>query len=751
MTIIELKDMFNRQVHPFRPNDWEIEEVLEGLVGLAPTDQRAVMSFVQVVWPISHSLCFAFLEYGPEYVRHFGADEAQLAEWVRQLLGSYEKSGLRGAQTFMAAVMGQKSNNSVFATGTRLEEVRGRLVPFIRGVSGRQLDLAGADHAWTDTGTIYLPEEINHFPDPTDNERFFTFLTCCQWGYIALGTLETTCDSAGSRRIAGSGEERGIESFFARFANPFLAQSIFHYLEFVRVLRLLCTELPGLMRSVQPLLVGMVPSAPEGGAGGLFSSRLLVLLRAPAGVAATEVEAGDTSFDGTAGSCRRVGELYDLFNDEACGDWRKWEPVAGRLHFQQVRERVARRRIEDKQTFIQQLAALIEKVKNADDQSAGRNHVPLSESGDAKQLVVSLTASNKKGSEFALKVNALSVDLPPELAELLSRIQRDLGHVPDGYVQAAAGIAGRGVAVGSGGTEGEEQLRTGAGAILYDEWDFRRQGYRKNWCSLIEKELQPVRSQFVEETLERHRGLLVRLRRQFEVLRTQYRFVRRRRHGDDIDFDALVEAMGDRLAGLAPSERLFVRLLRDTRDIAVLFLIDMSNSTEGWVGKAIKESLVLLGDVLEVVGDRYGIYGFSGMRRSRCELYRIKKLDEPYSDMVRQRICAISPREYTRMAPAVRHLTGLLAAAEAKVRLLMVISDGKPEDYDDYKGEYAIEDTRRSLIEARGKGVIPFCITVDREPHAYLANMFGKDHYIYVDGVDRLPRRMPEIYRLLTS
>jgi nitric oxide reductase NorD protein len=302
-----------------------------------------------------------------------------------------------------------------------------------------------------------------------------------------------------------------------------------------------------------------------------------------------------------------------------------------------------------------------------------------------------------------------------------------------------------------GGAESGRPSAQAADAILYDEWDYRRQGYRKDWCTLIEKDVQPVKSHFVENTLERYRGSIVKLRRQFEMLRTQHRFVRRRRYGDDIDFDALVEAVGDRMAGLAPSERLFVRLLREERDIAVMFLVDMSNSTEGWVGKAIKESLVLLGDVLEIVGDRYGIYGFSGMRRSKCELFRVKEIEEQYSERVRQRICAIAPREYTRMAPPLRHLTRLLMATDARVRLLITISDGKPEDYDDYKGEYAIEDTRQALIEARGKGIIPFCITVDREPHTYLSYMFGKGNYIYIDGVEKLPRRMPEIYRLLTS
>ncbi|MFN2356041.1 MAG: VWA domain-containing protein, partial [Desulfopila sp.] len=107
------------------------------------------------------------------------------------------------------------------------------------------------------------------------------------------------------------------------------------------------------------------------------------------------------------------------------------------------------------------------------------------------------------------------------------------------------------------------------------------------------------------------------------MLRSRERFVRKRRHGDDIDLDALIEALGDSSAGLPPSDRLFIQLLRDERDIAVMFLVDMSNSTEGWVGVAMKESLVLLAEALEVVGDRYGIYGFSGMRRSGSELFHV--------------------------------------------------------------------------------------------------------------------------------
>nr|WP_275888447.1 VWA domain-containing protein [Desulfobulbus alkaliphilus] len=204
-------------------------------------------------------------------------------------------------------------------------------------------------------------------------------------------------------------------------------------------------------------------------------------------------------------------------------------------------------------------------------------------------------------------------------------------------------------------------------------------------------------------------------------------------------------------AGRPSSDRLFIRLARDQRDIAVYFLVDMSNSTSGWVGQAIKEALVLICEAMEPLNDRYGIYGFSGMRRLRCEVYPVKRLDERYSPQVRQRIGAMGPREYTRMAPAIRHMTSVFADVEAKIRLLIVLSDGKPEDYDEYKGEYAIEDTRHALLEAKARGVHPFCITIDRTAHEYMAHMYGAVNYIFVDEISRLPARMPEIYRTLTT
>ena len=246
-----------------------------------------------------------------------------------------------------------------------------------------------------------------------------------------------------------------------------------------------------------------------------------------------------------------------------------------------------------------------------------------------------------------ITINNEEVQLSEEVAEQAKRFHDEFGHLSGRFISSAVGRAGDGIApdVQSGPEQGESLQAP----ICYDEWDYRRKGFRKNWCVVTLRELPELRSGFIHQTLTKYHGVVNRLRHQFEMMRTSDRFPHRQRDGDDIDLDALVESLADSRAGLPASDRLFIKLLRDERDIAVIFLVDMSNSTAGWVSNAIKEALVLMTEALEVLGDRYGIYGFSGMRRTRCELFHIKDLGEPYGETVRERIGAIVPQEYTRM------------------------------------------------------------------------------------------------------
>ena len=226
---------------------------------------------------------------------------------------------------------------------------------------------------------------------------------------------------------------------------------------------------------------------------------------------------------------------------------------------------------------------------------------------------------------------------------------------------------------------------------------------------------------------------------------------RRQRFGDDIDLDAVVEASIDERCGLELSERLYSHFHKSRRDVAVLFMVDMSGSTRGWVNQLEREALVLLCEALETLNDRYAIYGFSGRTHKRCEIYRIKRFDEAYSARVRGRISGIEPRTYTRMGVTIRHLGRLLQGQDARTRLLVTLSDGKPEDYGGYRGRYGLEDTRHALMEICCDSIHPFCITIDKEAGDYLPHMYGSANYTVVDDVRKLPYKMADVYRRLTA
>ena len=227
--------------------------------------------------------------------------------------------------------------------------------------------------------------------------------------------------------------------------------------------------------------------------------------------------------------------------------------------------------------------------------------------------------------------------------------------------------------------------------------------------------------------------------------------LRREPYGEDPDLDAIVEGYADQRRGLEPDEGLFRRRRRVERDVAVLFMVDMSGSTKGWINDVQREALVLLCESLALLGDRYAIYGFSGYTHMRCELFRVKRFDDAYDEVVHARIAGIRPQDYTRMGASIRHLTTVLNRVEARTRVLLVLSDGRPDDEDGYRGDYGIEDTRQAVLEARNLGVHPFCITIDDAAQDYLPHMFGPAGWTLVEQVAKLPYRVSDIYRRLTG
>ncbi|MGN6715891.1 MAG: nitric oxide reductase activation protein NorD, partial [Candidatus Binatia bacterium] len=314
--------------------------------------------------------------------------------------------------------------------------------------------------------------------------------------------------------------------------------------------------------------------------------------------------------------------------------------------------------------------------------------------------------------------------------------------------------------------------------FLYDEWNVFQNVYRNRWCRVWEKTMVPGDLNFYRETLARHRGLLKQIRGEFEQVAPElYRKEKRVPDGADHDLDAPIEAITELRAAISPSEKIFWRHNKIDRDLAVAFLLDMSGSTGEAIGRVSDESsfagagleperrhrriidleneaMVLMMDALESIGDRYGVYGFSGHGRENVEFYVVKGLDEEFSPEIAKRLGRISPLHATRMGPAIRHTTAKLRQEATRSKFLFLISDGRPQDrgysQEDSEKLDAVQDTRAAFAEARREGIQPFCLTVDKEGNDYLRVMMDDFSYEVLADVSLLPERLPQLYRKLT-
>jgi nitric oxide reductase NorD protein len=291
--------------------------------------------------------------------------------------------------------------------------------------------------------------------------------------------------------------------------------------------------------------------------------------------------------------------------------------------------------------------------------------------------------------------------------------------------------------------------------IRLPEWDWKRQRLQPDHCRivpLLARDAQPC-------ALPGHlRRTAKRLRQLFQALAPARVWHRGQPDGPEIDLDAYLRFATDRAAGAGiAADGLYRAPRRGDRDLACLLLADLSLSTDTWVDDhhrvidVIRDSLFLFGESLAATGDRFGIYGFSSRRRDPVRVHVLKGFNERYGSAVRGRIQAIRPGYYTRMGAAVRYGTTLLEVQPAGRRLLLLLSDGKPNDLDKYEGRYGIEDTRQAVLAARRRGLQPYCVTVDERGNDYLPHLFGSDGYTVIRRPSELPRRLPALYARLTG
>jgi len=604
------------------------------------------------------------------------------------------------------------------AEGVAFDEVESILSTFVCGLSGRRLKLAQGESVFTDSETLYLPNITAKLVKSKDNFLLCKAQVAFMWAQTRFGSFRVDFATA-----------------FADYPDREQALAAFHALDTLRLEAYMERELPGLWRDMQRI------------------ERLRLDEMREEGVC-------NTPLHGMWETCRGVlhtpsSTIEDVLAlvPQVLGLPIPQPVYQTRLNPEAVTACMLARMEREKILLRVKLAELVKEHKEETPPD-----LPLSVEEEEKKEVAPPEFEMREvqeGQGMELVLDDKPIAPPEDVKQLLTSIMLDWGDVPPEFL-VPAGDGEYDPSLYQKEEKDIEDVWKGIyheeGAFLYREWDFARQHYRKNWCVLRELELPPGDPAYVDKVLDKYQGMIKHLRRTFEAMRDENRLLKRQSQGDDVDIDALVEALADSRDGSEMSDKLFQHMHRADRSMAVMFMVDMSGSTKGWINDAEREALVMLCEVLEKLGDSYAIYGFSGIGRKRCEIYRIKAFDDLYNIATKARIAGIVPKDYTRLGVAIRHLTEKLNTVEAKTRLLITLSDGKPEDYFDiYNTQYGIEDTRQALFEARRTGIHPFCITIDQRGKDYLPHMYGHANWVEIDDVKKLPLKVADIYRRLTS
>ncbi len=292
----------------------------------------------------------------------------------------------------------------------------------------------------------------------------------------------------------------------------------------------------------------------------------------------------------------------------------------------------------------------------------------------------------------------------------------------------------------------------------YPEWDYQMQLERPYWCTVLEKRPKPGDVEVIDDIVVKHKSLVARLKYLFEAMQPQgVQRLRKQEDGDEIDLNAAVRAMIEMRMGEQPDPRIMMRNVRKVRDLSVLLLIDLSESTndpvpgsENTVLQLAREATVLLADALDKIGDPFAIHGFDSNGRHDVEYFRYKDFDASYNDKAKSRLAGMSGQMSTRMGAAMRHAGSILKRQPSNKKLLLVITDGEPADNDVRDPQYLRFDARKAVEELMHNGIVTYCLSLDPRADQYVSRIFGARNYMVVDHVERLPEKLPLLYAGLT-
>ena len=709
------------------------------------------------------------------------------------------------------------------------------------------------DTAATDGTKVFLPPVVDHYQDKGQNFAWFKVVATHQVGHLEFGSFEFAFDKPAARfteqrrfdlekqraeewtaRVAqleqteqsdgsavGLEEQVGAFTDIGRFLNLFddrkLAFDLFTVLEDCRLDYRIKMEYPGIRQSAERVQIEARTGRPK--IDELPVQEALVELLIHMSLEQFADLPVPTEYEEAAIMLARI--LYMLRSAEVTVEdtteavLRAYEIISQVPNQTQPEEEWQPEDLDDPGEFSEEeYQSLIDQLKAAQDASGeggeGDHYgspEPVDYRGDFKPEMVQLLTKlqldkNQEGEPLTkeqleqllqqsaeLELDAEQGDINNSTSTFAQNIMKEAGVPPPSSKRGQ----GYGPLLNDDDQGGELEAREPK-TFVYDEWDFRANDYKPKWCVVKEKVLEEGEPGFYSDSLRNYSSLLNHIKRQFELIMPErFRKIYRLTDGEDLDLNAALEAWADVRMGVPPDEKIYWTRNKIQRDVAVVFLLDMSASTaeaidegrhtvddrdapddpveymvwlrrrrEGLVRRHYKriidlekESTVLLIQALEAIGDTYGIYGFSGYGRENVEFYVIKDVAEAFNDKIKRRIDKITPLHATRMGSAIRHAITKLEFQEASTKILFLISDGRPQDRgysrEGVEKEYAVHDTHMALQEAKRKDITPFCLTVDKAGHDYLKAMCGDIGYEVLDDIWALPERLPMLYRKLTA
>ena len=780
---------------------------------------------------------------------------AQLESWFEEGVRILGENSDGGVAYFKVESARSEEVLEALSSGIELDRVKNIMRMYCQALAGASVsitaseELVGKNIGWvskekpTTEGTkVYLPSLVDMYPTKAENFSWFKVVSTHQVAHLEFGSFDYAFErpsllfkdlrhkvesgkvapSAGEPSpVADGSAERGwindMQRFFNLFGDRRLALDIFTVVEDGRLDARIKVEYPGIKNPYENIqrdtLVERpaIESLPMREAIVEFLVRLSLQqyrgLPAPqeyvqeaktiARIARRLLSRIATVEDCAEAALRIYAIISQIPNEEIPPE--EWES----LDMDQDEEYMD---AEDMEQMVQQVGQPMSmELGEMEQEYSSPQEVEYR--GEFKPEMGQLMAQLKMQQGQGESTEPISKEMLEELLRNTAELELD---AVEGEIQKTTGLFANNImrelgvnlppnqdfnqgSLGQPDEEGEPLESSDPQTFLYDEWDFRAEDYKPRWCMVREKTLEEGEAQFYTETLGNYSSLVSHIRRQFELMVPEtYRKVKRLPDGEEFDLDSVIEAFVDKRTGNSPSEKVYWRRNKVHRDVAVVFLLDMSASTAEaidetkrltddwdapddpveymvWLrtrrGQGVrrtykriidveKESCVLLINALEKIGDLYGVYGFSGYGRENVEFYIIKDIEESFSDKVIKRIDRVAPLHATRMGPAIRHATSKLEKQDARTKVLFLISDGRPQDRgysrEGVEKEYAINDTKKAFDEARRADITPFCLTVDKAGHDYLKAMCQDMGYEVLADVFALPERLPMLYRRLT-